>query len=36
LSETHPCAALLFDVAVDRKNPVAVLFFPAKSGEVPQ
>jgi hypothetical protein len=35
LNETCPCAALLFDVAVDRKSPAGVLFFPAKSGEVP-
>ena len=36
LNETRSCTALLFDVAVDRKTPVAVLFFPARNGEVPQ
>ncbi len=33
LNEAQPCTALLIDVAVDRKMPVAVSFFPVRNGE---
>jgi hypothetical protein len=36
LNRERPCTALLFDVAENSNNPVAVMHFPAKCGEAPQ